>query len=257
MATPTSTQNVNLDSFELKIVDAQGQPVNCLGQQRIGPLSEDEPGKHVLRLTLDLDQMPADVFVRWQIKVNAVDGQKDLSTPIPLPQRDTIPAAAQAWLQAAPMIQSEHPDMQKLAAEIRTRATTTQELVTETLAAIADLRRPIPQTHVEFQNDALSFLHTGLGECTAHANLFAALLRANGVPCRAVTGVQKGSGQNMHFRNEYWTPDTGWIHVEPQGRQIQTPRWERVETGVVYPSMEQQGRGFQNYDGVHRFSMIA
>jgi hypothetical protein len=86
--------------------------------------------------------------------------------------------------------------------------------------------------------DARTFLRTGQGSCTSNANLFAALMRANGVPCRVYNMIMMGAGQDMHFTNEYWVNGRGWVHVEPQGQEIQTPRTLGIATGIVYPAMD-------------------
>lgn len=93
-----------------------------------------------------------------------------------------------------------------------------------------------------FKFDAVGFLKSGNGSCTSNGHLFAALMRANGVPCRPVTVIMRGVGQDMHWRNEYFVPGQGWAYIEPQGGNFdsapQSPRSDAVETGPVEPEMD-------------------
>jgi transglutaminase-like putative cysteine protease len=74
-------------------------------------------------------------------------------------------------------------------------------------------------------DDALTALRTGRGECGAHAHLFVALCRAAGVPARAVTGLagfRQGKwlwpeGVGTHIWAEFYLQDYGWIPVDTTG----------------------------------------
>src|SRR5262249_49622767 len=147
--------------------------------------------------------------------------------PVPLPKSPKdVPPETRAWLEPSAMMQSDDREIQALAAKIRVGATSVQELVQKTLDAMVDVRRPVTDMNAAVGGglDALNFLHTGQGSCTSNADLFAALMRANGIPCRVYNVISAGLGQDMHFTNEYWVNGKGWVHVEPQGRDIQTPR---------------------------------
>ncbi len=253
-------QTVDARSLTFQLLDVSGNPLHHAVQEvervdrRLNPL------KQMLRVRLDLAAMPEVSQLGWSVATHARDVQVDLSASIPLPSRRALPADTHGWLKHAPMIQTDAPAMAVTAQQIRARAHDLQSLVKETLLEIGRRRMPFEQmlTISDFQNDALSFLETGVGECTAHANLFAALMRKNGVPTRVVTVIQRGGNvQNMHYQNEYYAPGRGWVHVEPgQSQTIQTSRTDGVHTGVVDPRMEQVGHGFLRYAGVHQFSMI-
>lgn len=73
---------------------------------------------------------------------------------------------------------------------------------------------------------ALNAIRTGKGVCEDYAELFAALLRASGVPVRMVTGYWIDPSQlkvnnaadiskYRHAWAEYYLPEYGWIVVEP------------------------------------------
>ena len=119
------------------------------------------------------------------------------------------------------------------AAQIRGRSSSLQELVANTLATIAavDARATPGAT---FDASALGYFESGRGLCIAHANLFCALMRANGVAARPEAVILRGLNQGMHFQAEYFVPQRGWVHVEPEGRDIQSPRWQSLRIGPVY-----------------------
>jgi hypothetical protein len=253
-------QKVDLSSLQIHLVDVNGQKIEgAIQSSKVLPSLANAPEKSILALEIDRAKLPAQAFLRWSVDTTISDQQLDLSVPLPLSKYSKLPKAVKEWTSSAPMIQIEHPKIQSMAASARAGASTIQDLVAKTLGEIAKIRKQdFSSWPPSFQNDAASFATTGWGECTAHANLFAALMRANGVPCRVVNGIQRGAGhgQNMHYQNEYWVPAKGWVHVEPQGVQIQSPRTDMVETGIVSHALEAKGRGFEHYEGVQELTMI-
>jgi hypothetical protein len=213
--------------------------------------------KRMLRISWDLSRLPKLYILRWALDLELQNRSADLSAPVKLDALDHAPAEAKAWLKPAPMIQSDDAEIKALAAKVRGDATTVQELIAGLLGEMAKIRKPTPTTPVAFQNDALSFLKTGIGDCVANANLFAALARAAGVPCRVVNQIMRGKeGQNMHYVNEYYVPPVGWVLVEPQAQQIQWTYGQLVDMGVVHPELEKSGKGFMSYDGIQQLTMI-
>lgn len=68
---------------------------------------------------------------------------------------------------------------------------------------------------------ALSALTSGSGVCTEYAGLFVAMARASGVPARMVYGWAGANlngelnGTNRHAWAEYYSPERGWVPVDP------------------------------------------
>lgn len=253
LQTPTAQR------LKLMIVDLQGQAARPVSRISIDDYPRGFSERLMLNMTLDPVQLGAVAFVRWSIELALKEQQVDIGAPVALDALATVPEEARAYLAPAPMIQSDDPGIAGLAATTRAQASSVQDLVQRTLAAIAKIRKTdLSQWPADFQNDALYFFMTGWGECVAHANLFAALLRASGVPCRVVNVIARMTrGQNMHYINEYYLPGKGWILVEPQGYAAQTSNLYYVRTGVVHPSMEQLGLGYLTYKGIQQLSMIA
>jgi hypothetical protein len=218
---------------------------------------KDFAEKRMLRISWDLSRLPKLYIMRWSLDLALKNRSVDLSAPVALAALDQVPAEAVAWLAPAPMIQSDDDEIKALAAKLRADATSVQQLVKSTLAEMAKIRKPWPTGPVQFQNDALSFFKTGLGDCVANANLFAALMRAAGVPCRVVNQIaRRDEGQNMHYVNEYYMPSVGWVLVEPQAQQIQWSLGYLVDMGIIHPELEKKGQGFMSYDGIQQLTMI-
>ena len=252
-------QTVNGSSLQIRVVDDQGREVGgAVRQRRIMSTGSDGAGKDVLVLEIDRRRLPQPAHLRWEVDVELREAQLDVSRPVPLADLAEIPEEAKPWLQAAPMIQKDDPTIVAMAERARRGAASVQDVVRGTLREIATIRRTDVESWPEdFQNDALSFAKTGWGECTAHANLFAALMRANGIPCRLVNGISRTHfAINMHYQNEVFLPGRGWLHVEPQSDSEQDIRTDMVETGIVSPEMEAQGEGLLHYLGVQELSMV-
>ena len=66
------------------------------------------------------------------------------------------------------------------------------------------------------RQDGASVLMRGRGRCSGRANLAVGLLRAAGIPARAVRGMVVGSGSvRWHRWGEAWLGPLGWIAFDP------------------------------------------
>jgi transglutaminase-like putative cysteine protease len=80
--------------------------------------------------------------------------------------------------------------------------------------------------------DALTVLQARQGDCAGHANLFAALCRAVGIPARNVSGLtaigqddfvsgcwENGPGDllSAHVWSEFYLPEYGWVQLDTTG----------------------------------------
>lgn len=244
--TNTGTQSVDLSSCRLILVDDEGKSYR--GAIKRSVVDKRDPMRHMMELELDLAKLPPTAHFRWEVKATVTDRPIDLATPVPLDA--PLPPETKQWLGSAPMVQTGSPLIRELAAKARLGATSVQELVRNTLQVITDLRATA--TGPMENDDALTFAQTGAGDCCAHSELFAAMMRINGVPTRIVNGIYRNSGYpiNMHYQNEYYVAGKGWVHVEPQGLDIQSPRTQIVQTAALTPEMEQGGTAFEQWAGV-------
>jgi vacuolar-type H+-ATPase subunit F/Vma7 len=122
----------------------------------------------------------AHAFVTVEVRRRAVLAPEDTSR-LAIP--DQVPADLRTYLAPSPLIESNHPRIKKLAAEIVAEFEGSDWQKVE---KIYDWVRE----NVEYQNGplkgALQGLTDGNGDCEELASLFIALCRANGVPARTV-----------------------------------------------------------------------
>jgi hypothetical protein len=83
-------------------------------------------------------------------------------------------------------------------------------LIREYVHALLPVKR-----HTHTMKNSLAALNDGLGDCTEHSVLFAALMRAAKIPTRLVSGMYlaHGGSWEFHMWNEYW--DNGiWKSID-------------------------------------------
>ena len=104
-----------------------------------------------------------------------------------------------------------------------------------------------PKAGSRYPDDALMCIDQGVGDCAGQSKTFVALSRALGIPARTISGLlpfEFGPGQleefgpriswfeetlSMHVWCEVYTPDLGWIQVEPDIPGFGVPK-ERLIT---------------------------
>ncbi|MDJ0762215.1 MAG: transglutaminase domain-containing protein [Myxococcota bacterium] len=94
--------------------------------------------------------------------------------------------------------------------------------------------------HTFSMADAATTLGRGAGDCTEHAVLFAALMRAAGIPTRLVSGMYLTSGGmwGYHMWNAYWNGEM-WQSIDPSTMSYRT--------GAAYIAL---GSGAAQFDEV-------
>jgi transglutaminase-like putative cysteine protease len=143
-----------------------------------------------------------------------------------------VPQDVQMFLEATPYVQKEDPMVARKATELVQGSRSQRETVARILNFVAD--------HLQYRlepgrHDAVFALEKGIANCTGYTHLSMALLRAVGIPTRAVTGVTlakpwpvptgrgnliQNSGQGRHAWFEVWYPDLGWLPYDAQVTHI-------------------------------------
>ena len=84
--------------------------------------------------------------------------------------------------------------------------------------------------------DAISTLKIKKGTCSECTNLFIALMRCKGIPCKFICGHLIGMG--YHAWAEFYSEKNGWIAVDPQGGCVGvSDRHKKLFEGVDFPSL--------------------
>jgi transglutaminase-like putative cysteine protease len=113
-------------------------------------------------------------------------------------------------------IESNHPEIKKVARDVVKGATTPVE----------KMERLVRWVSTEVKDEAVdSFsavevLHTRKGECQAHAMLYAAMARAAGIPTRLAGGIVYMEGMGFLYHSWAESYADGWIAVDPTFNQV-------------------------------------
>lgn len=165
------------------------------------------------------------VTVKFEVSVGSEIKAENSLAEFPL---KNVPDSEKLFLKSTSLVQSEHPEIVKLARELTNKAGSEYEAVTRILNWVAD---NVKYTYNPPQFDALWTLKTGRGNCQNFAHIAIALLRASGIPARVVGGISlkeqwkiplgknylvQSMGQGGHAWIEIYFPDLGWLSYDPQ-----------------------------------------
>jgi transglutaminase-like putative cysteine protease len=126
--------------------------------------------------------------------------------------------SAQPWLRPERFIESDHPGVQRLAAELKQQ--TPRESVHAIFEWVADNIRY--EAYIADDLGAAFALRERRGDCTEYAYLATALARAQGLPARMVGGYVVDQDVSLAARDYHnWAEvhfDGAWQVVDPQKR---------------------------------------
>jgi hypothetical protein len=206
-----------------------------------------------VRYRLQLDGgNPAELFVQSTYqRVRSLDGQTAEVTVEAAragakanPQSASKPPADQDR-EANGLIQSDHPEIKAIAAAVAPDEKDERKLAT---ALEQETQRRISTSdYSQAFSSAAEVIKSGVGDCTEHAVLLAALARARGIPARVAFGLvyTEESGRpafGYHMWNELYVDDC-WV-----GFDATRPR------GGISGAYLKLGEG--NLDGVSAFSSL-
>lgn len=167
----------------------------------------DQPGRDLTRIA----SIPSNVAIAdskalssLRVELSGVQaqtlslngGRQSYQAPVLTIVKEQIPPATHRrqiddpniirFLQPGPLVQSDHPRIQKLANEITEEADNDLEKIRLLMGWIKDHIQKRPVLSIP---NALAILENRMGDCNEHAVLFAALARASGIPTRIEAGV--------------------------------------------------------------------
>ena len=129
---------------------------------------------------------------------------------------DQLPLEVSAALEPSTFIQSGHPDIQDLAAQLVDPANTP---LANTRRLVAWIQAHIERRPVLSLPDALATLENRMGDCNEHAVLMAALARAAGLPAQVEVGLVYHQGRFLyHAWNRIYVGR--WVTVDALFNQI-------------------------------------
>ena len=187
---------------------------------RVAAVRVEQELNNVPQLTLlkvALDGINTDAF-----KLN--EGRQSYADGILTIRKEVLPGKAslqpmEQYKTASALIQSDHPDIQKLATQITTGAETDYAKARQILAWVF---KNIEKKPVLSMPDALSTLKNRVGDCNEHAMLLAALARAAGISARVEAGLVylDQEGFFYHAWNRLYLDQ--WVTVDAVFNQMPT-----------------------------------
>ncbi|MFZ4737051.1 MAG: transglutaminase domain-containing protein [Bradymonadia bacterium] len=167
-----------------------------------------------------------------------------LPRPLPSARLHSDPEVREA-LRPEALVQSTHPRIRQLAAEIVGDAPDTVEA---TRRVVAWMRRELVSERATGAPSALEMLERRRGDCNDWAVLFAALARASGVPARLAFGLLWETPRfRYHAWNEVLTTE-GWVPVDALWAQFP------VELGHLALAVGDVGRQIDLLNSMGRLS---
>jgi hypothetical protein len=162
------------------------------------------------------------------------------SVPKTAPFPENWPEEVTPWLAASWCVDSEHEQIQTMAAGIRA----------QTGDVLETIRRVQEATGIVFRlaqgrGESLTAVEAldKQGSCTSCANLVAAVLRACGVPARIVAGYPSWSGPlQTHYIVEAYVPEYGWYPIESTMGRSPWPNFQQALVAIISPRYEDRSR---------------
>ena len=211
---PAGLSLVRQDAQEAKKQPGRAMTLDIVAQTAIPlatPLSHPQ-AKDAIRLKLsgvNLANFPVDGG-RQRLQGDQLEIRREKFNGFPAQKIPVKEARLASYLQPTPFLQTDHPDIQALAAKI---------IQGETNAYRAALKikdwvyKEIAKEPTVSIPSALEVLQTKKGDCNEHTVLFNALARAAGIPAKTVVGVVDLHGAfYYHAWSEIWLGE--WISLD-------------------------------------------
>jgi Transglutaminase-like superfamily len=216
------------------------KPVDALASVAVETIG----GNPVARIALKPLPAGTRVEIRWHSLVLAGPA-RPTDPPAVAPKPREWPAEARPWLQPTWTVNSADPALVREAESLTKDTDDVREIIRRAIKRAGEI-----QNNRKPASDADRAVHAGdiltasaaltlSGSCTSNANLFAALLRASGVPARFVAGYPNWSGPlQTHALVEVWVPGWGWYPVESTWLRENWPPFGQIQVSVVPPEHE-------------------
>lgn len=238
------TVNQSIDNFQ---ADFTPRPASST-------IETDRFGNRFQRVTWQ--QVDQDIRVNLSYTVTIQSELHTLTSKAPFPLGSLADGEA-GYLKASELVQSNAPDIVKLARQLTAGVSNQHEAVMAVTNWVAD---NIRYTFNPPQYDAAYTLATKSGNCQNFAHLSIALLRNLGIPARIVGGITlkdnwkvpidarnsivQSMGQGGHAWLEIWFPDLGWLPYDPQqSKQFTSTRHIKQSHGIDSKDINDTWRG--------------
>ena len=202
---------------ELALAKSESGEVDLLNGFAVIPSYPISNSKRLKELRIEMAGVSADVLAgltsaRQKIisKDPLVLSLSQIATPI-------APDELEIGLQASDMVQSDHEKIKAKAKQIlgdENQAIAISHTLTKWVYNFLE-KRPVASI-----SGAVDILNTGVGDCTEHTTLYAALSRAAGVPTKIHIGLVYLQGRFLFHAWPVVAIDGEWVDVDPSLNQF-------------------------------------
>jgi len=198
---------------------------------------EDRPGNWVVEVALAPFDATARVRLKWSsVVLVAPRSFSDVPPQASIPPE--WPEEARPWLASTTCVEAADPRIQQVARALRGNSRDVPQIIQSTLTRLREIYDH--QRSMGTSLDAVQALeHTG--SCTSCANLTAALLRANGIPARILSGYPTWFGPlQTHYMVEAWMPGYGWYPLESTLLRAPWDPHQQINVSIVPTDYEDE-----------------
>ena len=196
--------------------EVEAPDVLSLTLVRVDPPIRDVSTLESIDLRITMPKLPAS-FDSGRVRVLQREGKTAtirISRTAEIPS-EGVKRSVTEGLESTSLIQSDAPEILRLAKELVGDAKTPEEIVERLIQGV---HRTVKKGYRPELASALDVVRTMEGDCTEHAVLFVALARSMRIPARALIGLthtsMMGGGFGGHAWAEVWI-DNQWQAVDP------------------------------------------
>lgn len=153
--------------------------------------------------------------------VNEYTAGGKLSAPF---EKNLVPADLEKYLSSSDLIDYNEENVMDIYHKLNLSSLSEYQCAKTILTFLVSVLKYDNELAVEISSglscgkSASWVLENKKGTCGEYSNLFIALMRLKGIPCKFVTGLYCSSGQvAFHAWAEFYDARNGWIAVDPQG----------------------------------------
>ena len=210
---------------------------------------ETPTGDQIAELTFTPMKRDDRVDIEWKSEVltdmtERFDLAQSKATAPPSQSNSKATAQPEQWLKPTKFVDSDHPKIVAKAAEFK--GATVAETINKTVVGTVAIRS---KQKGQAREMTASIALEKSGSCTSNANLLAALLRANGIPARILSGYPTWANApyQTHYIVEAYVDGFGWYPIEPT---LYASGWNCSNMPIVsIVSIENEEKGVERLQG--------
>ena len=202
---------------ELALAKSEAGEVDLLNDFAVIPSYPISNSKRLKELRIELSGVSPHVLAGLTSERQKILSEEPLLVSLTRAATPLNPDVLELNLKASDMVQSDHEQIRRKANEIlgdESQAIAISHTLTSWVYNYLD-KKPVASI-----SGAVDILNTGVGDCTEHTTLYAALSRAAGVPTKIHIGLVYLQGRFLFHAWPVVAIDGEWVDVDPSLNQF-------------------------------------